>query len=253
LKASPESLILVGRACCDAIPNLGINRLELERISQASAEQRAGRAGRMEPGVCLRLWTRAQQQHLSKLDEPEIRRADLSACILEILAWGEPDPTALPWFELPAPGSVEQAMQLLRTLGAVDAQGITELGRLMARFPVHPRIARVLIEGGRLGQAKRAALAAAILSERDVFERAAFINRRDRSQGFASRVNSNSDVLDRVEALEEFASSGRTQFEIGRLNTGAARFALRAAEQLLRVWDSLRSPGEQGREQLRKI
>jgi ATP-dependent helicase HrpB len=228
-------------------PNLGINRLELERISQASADQRAGRAGRMESGVCLRLWTRSQQQHLPKFDQPEIRRADLTACILEILAWGEPDPTALPWFEPPLPESVEQAVQLLRTLGAVDEQGITELGHLMARFPVHPRIARVLIEGGRLGQPKRAALAAAILSERDVFERPPFISRRDRSQGFASRVNSNSDVLDRVEALEEFANSGRTQFEIGRLNTSAARFAVRAAEQLLRVLDGVRNFDGQGK------
>jgi ATP-dependent helicase HrpB len=217
-------------------PNLGINRLELERISKASADQRAGRAGRLSAGACLRLWTRAAHQHLPAHDEPQIRRTDLTGTVLEVLAWGEPRPLDLPWFEPPANDAVEQAMVLLRLLGAVDERGITELGRTMARFPIHPRIARVVIEGARHGFAERVAVVGAMLSERDVFERGDNRRRGDQAASRKSgRIGSDSDVLDRLEALEEFAATRQTEFEIGRINVGAAKFTLRSAEQILKI------------------
>src|SRR5262249_52246124 len=91
-------------------PNLGINRLEIERISQASADQRAGRAGRTAPGICIRLWSAAQHRHLAEHDEPEIHRVDLAGAVLELLAWGENDPLGLPWFEPPSATAIEQAL-----------------------------------------------------------------------------------------------------------------------------------------------
>ena len=139
---------------------LGMNRLELERISQAAADQRAGRAGRTAPGVCLRLWTAGQHRHLQEFDDPEIRRVDLAGPILELLAWGEPDPLAIPWFERPATEAVEKSLSILRMLGAVDQNGITPLGRTMARLPVQPRIARLMVEGAQLGRPRETALLA---------------------------------------------------------------------------------------------
>ena len=143
---------------------LGMNRLELERISQAAADQRAGRAGRTAPGICLRLWTKAQHRHFPEFDDPEIRRVDLAGPVLELLAWGEADPAAMPWYEPPSTGAVAKSLSLLRMLGAVDHAGITSLGRNMARLPVHPRLARLMLEGARWGHANEAAMLAALLS-----------------------------------------------------------------------------------------
>ncbi len=152
-------------------PTTGINRLEIERISRASADQRAGRAGRTAPGVCYRLWTERDQQALAEFDQPEIARVDISGAVLELLSWGETDVATFSWFEPPSGASIEQALALLRRLGAIDTGVITAVGHAMARLPVHPRIAKLLIEGERMGVAERAAWVAAMLSERDRFVR----------------------------------------------------------------------------------
>ncbi len=89
----------------------GINRLEIERISRASADQRAGRAGRTAPGVCYRLWTEREQQALAEFDQPEVARVDVSGAVLELLSWGETDVATFPWFEPPSPASIEQALR----------------------------------------------------------------------------------------------------------------------------------------------
>src|SRR5262249_46347700 len=149
--------------------HVGLDRLVLSKISRASAEQRAGRAGRTQPGVCLRLWTNDEQRGLPDQEEPEIRRIDLAGPALQLRAWGEADVAGFPWFEPPRDLSVVQAVTLLRRLGAIDDAGVTAVGRLMVRLPVHPRVARLLIEGHRLGIGRRAALAAALLSERSPF------------------------------------------------------------------------------------
>jgi len=213
-------------------PGVGLDRLELERISRASADQRAGRAGRTAPGICLRLWSAPEQRSLAEDDEPEIRRVDLAGAALQLSAWGERDLATFGWFEAPAPATLERALELLRKLGALDERGVTALGRRMASMPAHPRIARLLIEGEALGDPGRAALAAALLSERDPFFRP-----RERRKASHS---SESDVLDRVLALEAFERDGRASSHVGELNVSAAQFALRARDQFERMLDGAR-------------
>ena len=146
------------------LPNLGASRLELQPISEASATQRAGRAGRTGPGLCLRLWTQATRRIAAEV--PEIERADLAPTLLQIYAWGS-DPQRFPWFAAPPPGTVAQATALLALLGAVRGGHIIAMGREMAGLPLHPRLARVVIEGSRRGCLKQVATAAALVEERD--------------------------------------------------------------------------------------
>lgn len=145
----------------------GLNRLELSPISQASAEQRAGRAGRTAPGVCLRLWPLASHRMRPQYETPEVHRVELSEAVLRILTWEDPDLETFPWIDRPAPGAVDRALALLERLGALQEGDVTPLGRRLARLPMHPRLARLLLEGCRLGIPRTAALAAASLSERE--------------------------------------------------------------------------------------
>jgi ATP-dependent helicase HrpB len=215
-------------------PGVGLDRLRLTPISRASAEQRAGRAGRTGPGVCVRLWSESAQRGRPEQTEPEIRRVDLAGAVLQLLCLGETDVLHFPWLEAPREVVVAQAFALLRRLEAVDDDGVTALGRVLARLPVHPRLGRLLLEGQRSGWPGQVALAAALLSERDPFARPL-----DQAPTTAvARHTTPSDVLDRVEALEEFEGGGRSAGPLGPLNRSAARFILRARDQLLR---SLRS------------
>lgn len=148
-------------------PRSGMTRLETVRVSQASADQRRGRAGRLEPGVCYRLWTEEAQRGLLPFTPPEILDADLASMALELAAWGT-DGATLPWLTPPPPASLATARALLRDLGAIDVAGaITPHGRAMARLGQHPRLAHLVLKGRELGQGRIAALLAAILSERD--------------------------------------------------------------------------------------
>ena len=210
-------------------PALGLDRLALSRISRASAAQRTGRAGRTQPGLCLRLWSEREQLGMSEHEDPEIRRVDLSGPVLELACWGETDLTRFPWFEPPREKAVERTRVLLERLGALQAGQPTDLGRRMARLPVQPRIGRLLLEGQRLGNTPQAALAAALLSERDPFL-------RSEGPGRPRAVHvSQSDVVDRVHALDEFDRHGRRDSDLGSLNPAAAGFVLRARDQLLRL------------------
>jgi ATP-dependent helicase HrpB len=140
-----------------------IDSLETERVSQDSADQRAGRAGRVQAGVVTRLWDRRDRLRAHR--EAEIGRIDLAAVVLDVLAWGG-DPRTLPWFEPPPPGSLDAALALLARLGAVDARGaLTGLGRALRRIPLHPRLGRMLLAGRG---APAIARACALLSERHV-------------------------------------------------------------------------------------
>ncbi|HKI06141.1 MAG TPA: ATP-dependent helicase HrpB [Thermoanaerobaculia bacterium] len=217
-------------------PSTGLDRLELGRISRASADQRAGRAGRQAPGFCLRLWPAYENATLAEREAPEIARVDLAGPALQLLAWGEPDLAAFDWFEAPSPSALEAAMLLLRQLGAVDGYGVTSLGNAMARLPAHPRLGRLLAEGHRLGRTREAALLAALLAERDPFP-------RDAVRGAGPRRASRSDLLDRLDALEAFERRGGGE----RLNAGAARFVfvLRARDQLADV--TRRGLGKEGK------
>jgi ATP-dependent helicase HrpB len=213
-------------------PGVGLDRLDLTPISKASADQRAGRAGRTEPGVCIRLWSEVAHRSRPDQTDAEIRRVDVSGAVLQLLRLGEADPLRFPWLDPPPESAVMQALSLLRILGAVDAKGLTDLGKRMAALPVHPRLARLLIAGRDLGCAGRAALAAALLGERDPFQRS--------KAPTSSSVLTNSDVLDRIEAMEEFERTGRFQFAIGELHRGAASFILRARDQLGQLLDDAR-------------
>jgi ATP-dependent helicase HrpB len=207
--------------------NVGLDRLQLEPISQASAEQRAGRAGRTEPGVCVRLWSVQSQRARAEQTEPEIRRVDLAGAVLHLLSLGETEVWRFPWLEPPRADAVTQALTLLHRLGAIHETTVTKLGQILARLPVHPRLGRLLIEGQRFGVAERAAMAAALLSERDPFTRSL-------DQPRAAQHVSRSDVLDRVEALEQFERDKRLTSSLGTLHRNAAWFVLRARDQLLR-------------------
>ncbi len=153
-------------------PALGLDRLEVVRVSAASAEQRAGRAGRTGPGLCLRLWSEHEQQRLEESAPPEIARADLASLALEVRAWGAA-PGELAWLTPPPAAALEEAEALLEALGAL-APGpagprITALGRELAGLPLHPRLGAVVAAGRRAGCLEQAAWLAALASERDPF------------------------------------------------------------------------------------
>ncbi len=149
-------------------PRSGMTRLETVRVSQASADQRRGRAGRLEPGVCYRLWSEEAQRGLLPFTPPEILDADLAPLALELSAWGTGDAATLPWLTPPPASSLATARSLLLDLGAIDAaDAITSHGRAMVRLGQHPRLAHLVLKGRELGQGRVAALLAAILSERD--------------------------------------------------------------------------------------
>jgi ATP-dependent helicase HrpB len=207
--------------------HVGMDRLEVKPISKASADQRAGRAGRTQPGVCLRLWSENAQRARPEQTEPEIRRVDLAGPILELLCLGE-DLERFTWLEAPRPESIQKGFDLLRRLGAVRDRHVTELGRRMAALPVHPRLARMLLEGRAHGQLERIALAAALLSERDPFLR------HGKTQSL-TKHRTRSDVLDRVEALEDFERRGAYETPFGTIHRHAARFILRSRDQLVRM------------------
>jgi ATP-dependent helicase HrpB len=213
-------------------PSVGLDRLVLGPISRASADQRAGRAGRTAEGVCLRLWEERLHAHRPAFELPEIERVDLAAAVLQLWSWGETDVMGFPWFETPSQAAVDAALALLERLDAIDGRSLTPLGESLARLPVHPRIARLLVEGASEGCLSRAALAAAMLSERDPFLRSGASGEKGTPRT-AARYVSRSDVLDRVAALEEYEAHGRNETPFGPINPGAAAFIRRAHDQLV--------------------
>ena len=131
-------------------PNSGLARLATVRISRASATQRQGRAGRLGPGACYRLWGSGVEHGLQPFDRPEILEADLAGLALHLAAWGSGDPEQLQWLDPPPRGAMAQARELLTRLSALDVSSkITPLGRSMATLPLHPRLARMLLQGER--------------------------------------------------------------------------------------------------------
>lgn len=203
---------------------VGVDRLELARISRASADQRTGRAGRTAPGVCLRLWSAHDDRALRATEDPEVRRVDLSRAVLELRAWGESELRAFAWFEQPEANALAAADTLLEDLGALDGRGLSAIGRQLARLPLPPRIGRLLLEGLRLGVPRRAALAAALLTERDPL-------RRDVPTRAVTAHES--DLLERVLLLERFAqASSRSPASWPELIAGAAQSILRIAREL---------------------
>ena len=144
-------------------PASGMSRLVTERVTRAEAEQRTGRAGRVAPGVCYRMWAKGEEGALTAFPPPEIETADLAPLALDLAQWGAEDPARLPFLTPPPEGAYAAARALLADLGALaPGGGLTPRGREMAALPVHPRLARMLIAGGG-----RAAPLAALLEGRD--------------------------------------------------------------------------------------
>jgi len=173
-------------------PASGMSRLETVRVSHASAEQRCGRAGRLGPGICYRLWSEGAQESLEAATPAEILEADLAPLALELAAWNVSDPRQLKWLDPPAQAPYEQARGLLRDLEALDAEGrITSAGREMLELRVHPRLAHMLLRARELELDGEACDLAALLSERDILRRG---SRR-----------ADADIRSRLEALYEAA------------------------------------------------
>jgi ATP-dependent helicase HrpB len=150
-------------------PSTGMSRLVTGSVSQAAADQRRGRAGRLGPGVCYRLWSQSAQASLAAQTPPEILRADLAPLALELACWGALDATSLAWLDEPPAAPLAQARDLLRRLEAVDRDGrVTGHGRRLASIGTHPRLGHMLVRAPALGAARLASELAAILSERDV-------------------------------------------------------------------------------------
>jgi ATP-dependent helicase HrpB len=148
-------------------PDVGLTRLETVRVSRAAADQRRGRAGRAEPGVCYRLWDEPQTASLEPYAQPEILAADLSALVLDLAQWGVSDPAKLTFLDQPPAASLNEARTLLTALGAIGGAGrITPEGKLLNRLPLPPRLARMVVDAGREGEGLAAAEIAAVLTER---------------------------------------------------------------------------------------
>ena len=154
-------------------PATGMSRLETEKLSQAAADQRRGRAGRLSAGACYRLWSEGVQSTLVAHTPPEILHADLAPLALELACWGATDPARLRWIDPPPPAPLAQARDLLRLLGAIDAAGrVTPHGRSLAAMGAHPRLAHMLIKGREMRSPRLASEIAAVLGERDILRAA---------------------------------------------------------------------------------
>ncbi len=148
-------------------PDVGLTRLETVRVSRAAADQRRGRAGRTEPGICYRLWDEPQTGSLAAANVPEILAADLSGFVLDLAHWGVTDPAKLAFLDPPPAAAIKEARALLLSLGAIDADGrITARGQALRNLPLPPRLARMVVEGAATGNAVLAAEIALLLTER---------------------------------------------------------------------------------------
>ncbi len=148
-------------------PDVGLTRLETVRVSRAAADQRRGRAGRTEPGVCYRLWDAPQTAALEAANRPEILAADLSGFVLDLAHWGVADPGSLAFLDPPPAAALAEARTLLRELGAIDREGrITEAGRRLRELPLPPRLSRMVVDAATAGEAGLGAEIAVVLTER---------------------------------------------------------------------------------------
>jgi ATP-dependent helicase HrpB len=194
-------------------PRSGLTRLETVQVTKDAADQRAGRAGRLGPGTCYRLWAQGQQGHLIDHREPEILQADLAPLALDLAQWGIEDAASLDWPTPPPPGALHQARLLLTQLGAVEGGKLSPRGQAIQRLPTHPRIAVLLLEGQHRGLVALAADIAALLEERDPLPREA-----------------GADLHLRIDALADWRA--------GRRHAGDST-ALSRVERLAKSWRSL--------------
>lgn len=222
-------------------PAVGIPKLELVPISQASAEQRAGRAGRTGPGTCWRLWDAASHRARPVAEPPEIRRGDLCEVCLMLAAWGEPQVLGFPWLDPPTSDAIESAFALLAMLGAVSQdRQVTTIGHQLVRLPTHPRLGRLILAGAESGVLHETALTAALLSERDPFRA---VDRGDRPPRDRHARRSRSDLADRVVALLAWHWGEPAPYPDLACSPAAANHVFRVADQLLALAEPSRSGG----------
>lgn len=202
-------------------PDIGLTRLETVRVSRAAADQRRGRAGRTEPGVCYRLWDEPQTASLAPYTQPEILSADLSSLVLDLAQWGVADPAALSFLDPPPQPAWKEAKSLLSELNALDGDGrITAEGKSLRALALPPRLARMIVDSHRAGEGEAAAEIAAIITERGIggdsvdLEHRRDQFRRDRSPRAASARDLARRWASQVAALEK-AATGE-----GDLSTG---------------------------------
>ena len=207
-------------------PATGMNRLITVMVSQASARQRQGRAGRLGPGVCYRLYSRHTFQSLIPFAPPEIAISDLSSLVLDLAVWGVKDPAMLSWLDPPPPVAWRAAQELLKGLGALDAKGtVTPVGEAMARLPLHPRLSRLLLKAAELGCPFLGADLAALLSERDII--------RHRQSPF-TQPPGGFDLSERLQLLRQWR---RGNISSGKADPWALCAVDRTAQQLRRLMD----------------
>ncbi len=226
-------------------PWSGLPVLKVSRVSRASATQRSGRAGRTREGRCLRLYTAQDFNARPEYETPEVRRLDLAETALELRASGVEDLAGFEWFEPPSAESLAAAETLLRRLGATDERGrVTDAGRSMLRMPLHPRLARIVVESEARGVAGEACVVAALIAERDIRAgRVAFgVKREEKGAGreLSSRdakTHGSSDLIELLELFSEAESVGFDSERVRRLGLepNAVRAVSRASRQLRRT------------------
>ena len=199
-------------------PDIGLTRLETVRASRAAVDQRRGRAGRTEPGICYRLWDEPQTASLAAYTQPEILSADLSSLVLDLAQWGVSDPSGLAFLDSPPAPAWKEAKGLLTELGALDADGrITSEGNSLRALALPPRLARMIVDSARLGAGREAAEIAAILTERGLGGDSVDLDvrldqfRRDRSQRASSARSLAQRWAQQVASSERVLSSPSPQ------------------------------------------
>lgn len=210
-------------------PRSGLTGLETIPITKDSAEQRRGRAGRVEPGACYRLWTAGQDTTLLPRRPPEILDADMASLVLELAVWGTNDPRDLSWLDPPPAAAVAPARELLVQLGAIDTQGrLTEHGRRMAECPLHPRLAHMVLSAIPMGLSRIACEVAALLSERDLLRGPPGWRDAD----LRLRLDAlHGDSMGDAKVTVEKATKQRVRQVAGQVKTFVHRFALQAKEK----------------------
>lgn len=215
-------------------PRTGMTRLETTKVSRASADQRRGRAGRLEPGVCYRMWTEQEERMLIAQQTPEIKEADLAPLALELAAWGVTDTDELSWLDAPPKAALTQAYDLLIQLGAMDEQErITQHGRELAELGLHPRLGHMICEADKVGLAHVACELAVLVVERDMMR--------------GRQASQDADLRTRVEMLRmtvQKKQTGRGAEDGWQLDEAACRRIWEEAAHLKRLWSNRENRSE---------